>query len=226
MGREPTAYLPAGKQSPSRRRYRQGVTYGVLLVDYGEVISTPQPRADVAGLVSLSGVDATTFSHRYWDGRLRYDLGLDPHAYWSEVVGREVDGPLLTSLVAADYASWSHHREPVVRLLHELRSAGVRLVLLSNSPLPFAARFRTEPLADLFDLLVLSAELGVAKPDAAIYEHALGAAGVAAAQAYFVDDRPVNVAAAQALGIDSAVFTGPADLRVALGHGIGHRSAQ
>lgn len=59
-----------------------------------------------------------------------------------------------------------------------------------------------------FDLIVVSAEVGLAKPDPAIYELALEQLAVEPQAAVFVDDFSENVAAAQELGIQAVRFEG------------------
>lgn len=54
-----------------------------------------------------------------------------------------------------------------------------------------------------FDGIFLSYEMGLAKPDAAIYERVLAEAGAEASTTLFLDDTRANVEAARALGIDS-----------------------
>jgi len=60
--------------------------------------------------------------------------------------------------------------------------------------------------------MVVSWELGVLKPDARIYRIALERLGVPAGEALFVDDRPENVAGAEAVGMRGLVFTGDASV--------------
>lgn len=57
-----------------------------------------------------------------------------------------------------------------------------------------------------FDVIVYSAEAGLAKPDPAIYRLALRQLGVAASEAVFVDDVLENVEAARDLGMAGVVF--------------------
>jgi 2-haloacid dehalogenase/putative hydrolase of the HAD superfamily len=64
--------------------------------------------------------------------------------------------------------------------------------------------------------LVTSGELGVLKPDAAIYRAACQRFGRAPAEFLFIDDSAANVAAAQALGFDAHHFGDPQALRPAL----------
>ena len=53
----------------------------------------------------------------------------------------------------------------------------------------------------IFDVVVLSTDLGIRKPDPAIFHHTLKRLGVAATSCLFADDTEVNLAAAQAMGI-------------------------
>ncbi|WP_327090813.1 HAD-IA family hydrolase [Nonomuraea sp. NBC_01738] len=52
-----------------------------------------------------------------------------------------------------------------------------------------------------FDAVVSSAKVGVAKPDARIYEIAAETAGAEPGRCLFIDDRLDNVEAARALGM-------------------------
>lgn len=61
-------------------------------------------------------------------------------------------------------------------------------------------------IADAFDEIIISAEVGVAKPDPRIYQITLNRLGVRATEAIFVDDFPTNVEAASQLGIHAVRF--------------------
>ena len=63
-----------------------------------------------------------------------------------------------------------------------------------------------------FDALAFSDEVGVYKPDAAIFEHALGGMGVAPAEAAHIGDlRRTDIAGGQALGMTTVRFIGVND---------------
>lgn len=64
-------------------------------------------------------------------------------------------------------------------------------------------------IADAFDPLVISAEVGLLKPDPGIYQLALQALGLPAGQVLFVDDFAENVEGARAAGLQALQFTGP-----------------
>ena len=87
--------------------------------------------------------------------------------------------------------------------LDALRSRGVRLVVVSNWDLSLHERLAQTGLAGRLDGAVASAEIGSAKPDPAIFRHALAlAGGVAPAAALHVGDTPgADVAGARAAGV-------------------------
>ena len=93
-------------------------------------------------------------------------------------------------------------------LVRRLRSR-YRTGLLSNASdvLPRLLRERYG-LDGLFDVEVVSALVGLAKPDPAIYRLALERLGTAPEATVFVDDYEPNVAAAAELGIRAIHFVG------------------
>jgi putative hydrolase of the HAD superfamily len=98
---------------------------------------------------------------------------------------------------------------PIVPLVVHLYGAGYRLGILSNtchSHWEFLRR-RFRILRSYFDPVVLSHEVGSLKPEPPIYEAAIAQAGVAPERIFYLDDRPENVEAALALGIDAVQFT-------------------
>lgn len=64
-----------------------------------------------------------------------------------------------------------------------------------------------KPCIDAFDVVVFSCEVGLAKPDPAIYHKVLTLAGVKAEEAIFVDDVQENIDAANTVGIHGVRFT-------------------
>jgi putative hydrolase of the HAD superfamily len=86
--------------------------------------------------------------------------------------------------------------------LRTLRSRGMTIVVVSNWDHSLHERLAETGLAPLVDGAVASAELGHAKPDPAIFEHALGIAGAEPASALHAGDAPEeDVAGALAAGL-------------------------
>lgn len=92
--------------------------------------------------------------------------------------------------------------QQVVDRIRELRAEGYRTALITNNVREASATWRALiPLDELFDVVVDSCEVGMRKPNPAIYRHALDLLGRAPAEAVFLDDSPGNVAGAKAAGL-------------------------
>ena len=106
--------------------------------------------------------------------------------------------------------------DDAIPFLESLRSHGVKIAIVSNCT-EHTRRLLTELGVDaLADVLVLSCEVGAAKPEAEIFRCALDQLGVAAEAAVFVDDQPDYCAGAVILGIRAAqIIRGELDGKVA-----------
>lgn len=74
-------------------------------------------------------------------------------------------------------------------------------------------RVRRFGLGSVFRAFFTSCYLGQVKPDEDIYINALGIAGCTQHHAVFIDDRPLNIEPANALGLNAVLFQGLDDLR-------------
>ena len=185
-----------------------------LLVDFGEVISQPQPAMAVQGMARVVGLPTTSFVARYWASRDPYDRGLPAEDYWEEVAGRRVRGEELTTLRRLDLESWTHLNFATISALRAARRRGAQLTLLSNAPSDLATEIRgAAVLRGLFSLMVFSAELRLAKPDVEIFGTALALAEGAPEDTLFIDDRAENLEAARGLGIRTHEFRSAALLQ-------------
>ncbi len=96
--------------------------------------------------------------------------------------------------------------EPNLALIRELRPSH-KLGLLSNADVSLRAHLRSDlGIHDLFDDIVCSAEVGVAKPDPAVYRLAARRLGLEPADCVFVDDLDANVGAARQVGMQGILF--------------------
>ena len=104
-----------------------------------------------------------------------------------------------------------------VAILDDLRTAGLRLYVLSNFSGTLFRRIRHRfPFLDWFDGLVISGDEGVIKPDAAIYRLLIDRYDLVPRRTVFIDDRPENVEAGRAAGLLGIEFTTAAALRAQL----------
>jgi len=196
------------------------ITGKVVVFDYGEVISAPPLENERATLLRLAGADP----ERFWPAYGRHRDGLDQGTlsigdYWRHVaddLGAEFGDTLIDRLWAADVRSWLSVDEGTLGVLDDLAAGGTRLALLSNAGADFGAFFRNGSISRFFEAVFVSGELGIIKPDARIFEHALRHLGISPAQAVFIDNKEKNVRGAERLGITGHVFTGAEGLRAFL----------
>ncbi|MFD4182607.1 HAD-IA family hydrolase [Rhodococcus sp. NPDC058514] len=93
-------------------------------------------------------------------------------------------------------------RAGLTAIIAALRAVGVRSAILSNDPGGRAcADLRGLGGGELVDEVVLSGDVGMAKPDPRIYRLAARRLGLTAAECVFVDDLAVNVRGAVAAGM-------------------------
>jgi epoxide hydrolase-like predicted phosphatase len=136
----------------------------------------------------------------YWREMMRalnLDAAGDIQAFRAELFA----GQLLEADVVA-LAEQLHRRYP--------------LALLSNALDDLESDLEQFAVRHLFQVVVNSATAGVAKPDMRAYQLALDGLGLQPHEALFIDDKPRNIEAAEALGIPSLLFTTAASLRAEL----------
>lgn len=90
------------------------------------------------------------------------------------------------------------HAPAMNALVWRARKAGLRTGLVSNS---WGDHYRRDGWEDMFDVVAISGEVGMRKPDPEIYLYACERIGMSPSECVFVDDLRVNVDAAAALGM-------------------------
>ena len=94
--------------------------------------------------------------------------------------------------------------EDAVPALAELKRRGFKLGIIANQPLGTEERLTNWGLLGFFDVIAASAELGISKPDPAIFQWTLEQANCIAQNAIMVGDRLDNdIAPANRMGIHS-----------------------
>jgi putative hydrolase of the HAD superfamily len=180
-----------------------GPAYAAVLFDFGGVLTTPvwdsfasfcrteglDPdaiknlfRTDPEALKDLRGLETGTLSESEFEATFGKRLGLE-----------NPDG-LIDSMFAG-----MKPLEPMVEAVRRIRVSDLLTGLVSNSW--STAHYDRELLAELFDAVVISAEVGLHKPQPEIYLLAAERLGIEPAQCLFVDDLKENCEGAEAVGM-------------------------
>lgn len=189
-----------------------------VLFDYGMVLTgTPNLEAHDA-MVRLTGLSVDEFERLYWADRHAYDEGkLSGVVFWqtfAQKSGLPLASDQLDELNRLDAKMWTTSNPAMLAWHDQLKKSGIRTGILSNMGDSVLENIEREfAWIHGFDALIWSYQLGMAKPEPAIYTHALQKLGTRAEETLFIDDKQVNIDAAHALGIQALVFTTVENLR-------------
>jgi putative hydrolase of the HAD superfamily len=173
-----------------------------LLVDWGGVM-TSNMFETFGGFCRREGLSADKVAKQFRSDPASRELlvGLETGALpeeefevgFAEILG--VRAPGLIDRMFAD----GKMDEPMQRAVRNARGAGVKTGLLSNSW--GTRRYDRALLAELFDGIVISGEVGMRKPTPEIYALAARNVGLEPDQCVFVDDLRFNLDPAAELGM-------------------------
>jgi putative hydrolase of the HAD superfamily len=157
---------------------------GVTPQDWHAGISRVGPLFNVGRLTKTEGF-----------GQILREYGVEPRT------------DLVRALVEADrelLLASAHLFDDSIPFLEKLRSRGVKTAIVSNCSEHTRDLLIKLGVPELVDAVILSCEVGAAKPSARIFRHALEQLRVPPGAALFVDDQAAFCAGAAALGISAA----------------------
>ena len=177
-----------------------------VVFDYGIVLSGPPNAA----MKRITGLPEERFAPMFWADRPAYDEGkLTGITFWQKFL-RDAGLPQehVEELNRWDQRLWTVQNPAMVAWQLQLKQRGLLTAILSNMGDSVLESVEREfAWIHRFDVLVWSYQLGIAKPDPAIYRHTLAQLGTLPEETLFIDDRRENVEAAQALGIQAIEFS-------------------
>lgn len=190
-----------------------------VIFDFGNVVIDWKPYLALDHLFASEAAMEETFAQI---GFYAWNLEQDRGRSWADgLAAAERDAPEHAHIFRAYVERLADAHSVLIPgtadIIEELRAAGVRLFGLTNAARDsFEAVKRTAPVIAAMEDVVVSADVKLIKPDPAIYHTLLERNGLEPGDCFFVDDRPENCAAAEAVGIAAHVFTAAPALRMAL----------
>ncbi len=175
-----------------------------VIVDFGGVLvrsEDPAPREQLARELGMTvqELEALIFAS---DLSLRAQRGEIPEPVFWQAIGERlgIRSPEGIQQVRRRFFAGDRLNEPLIHALRQWKGRAA-LGLISNAWSGLREVLRQLGLLDLFDEVLISAEVGLLKPDHRIYRLALDRLGIPPQAAAFVDDLPENVQAARELGL-------------------------
>ena len=183
-----------------------------VVFDYGMVLTGPQDPEAHAALQRITGLPLASFESRYWAHRHAYDEGkLTGLEFWRkflEEAALDLPTGATEELNVWDARMWTTQNPAMLAWQLKLKQQGLLTAILSNMGDNVLENMKREfDWLRRFDVLVWSFQLRMAKPDPAIYLHLLKELDTRPEETLFLDDRLVNVEAAQALNIVAIQFS-------------------
>ena len=154
---------------------------------------------------------------RHSDLWIQAQLGrVTPRAYWTGVaemlyMRRDDIAELRRDCLGGDRLNYR-----AIDLLRDLHERGCTVVLLANDSIELEARLTELGIDALFDHILISAQIGVMKPDVTAFRVALQTVGAAPGEVVLIDDSLTNIRAAQALGMHAVLVRPETDVRAEL----------
>jgi putative hydrolase of the HAD superfamily len=173
-----------------------------VLIDVGGVLVTDDITAAVATWSGRLGMSEREFLAAVYGGSDHEVLigRVTEPSWWSVVASRLGIGRDQRARLERDLISDGSWDLVLAAYLRHLRGRAATAII-SNAWPHMRTRLAAAGLADAVDEVILSCEVGCAKPDPRIYGVALQRLGADPRNALFIDDTDGNVAAARALGL-------------------------
>jgi epoxide hydrolase-like predicted phosphatase len=136
--------------------------------------------------------------HRLERGEISLQIARDEIMALGRAVDLEIDPLVMLSRIGTGGGT----RDILIQRTRELRNQGFKTALLTNNFAEVREAWRKLlPVDELFDVVVDSSEVGMRKPDPAIFQHTLELLSASAERSIFLDDFAGNITAAERLGI-------------------------
>lgn len=193
----------------------------LYIFDMDDVLYDYDWRMRMAGMTELTGLSLSRMRELWWneEGEWAAEAGVyaTPEAYldaFQAAIGMSVDE---AEWVRVRGAAMTPRPESIAAVERAVELGDVTLLTnngaLTGRHLPTLA----PDLVPLFgEHLLTSSHYGARKPNPVVFERVLAAYGRPAADAFFVDDMPQNVAGAASVGITAHLYRSPAAMRAAI----------
>jgi len=193
------------------------MTIKAVIFDLGGVLVRTEFPEVRQQLEKRLGFEPGTLDRIVWGGK-EWELAqvgrISYEEYWRRVrAALGFSTPQEIADFRREYFSGDRLDDELVDVIKELRPH-YRIGLLSNAPDRLEAWLEEEwGIKHLFDAIVYSAKVGLAKPDQSMFHLVLEQLDVAPSEALFIDDFQRNIDAALALGMHAIHFTGTKSLQ-------------
>jgi putative hydrolase of the HAD superfamily len=178
-----------------------------VAVDLGGVVFLPEMADPWSGIGAELGLPASVVRDALWHSAdiEAANIGALTAEAYADRASIRLGRPAPAILAALERVYTGKLNEPLVRYLRTLPTTTTVAALTNNWS--FLDRLLSRhDIADLFSVVVNSAEVGCCKPSSEVFAILLERLGCEPTEVAFLDDDPINVSAAAALGFQAIHF--------------------
>ena len=182
-----------------------------VFIDFGGVIMRTEDKGPRARLAERLGMTSRDLEKIFFESESsqRASTGEIPEeTHWQTVSKTLGVSRPEAEKITAEFFSGDRADTTLLDFLRSLRPER-KVGLISNAWSGLRAFITSQKFDDVFDEMIISAEVGLVKPDARIYRLALHKLDVQPEELVFLDDVLVNVEAARSIGMSAIQFTQP-----------------
>ena len=182
-----------------------------VFVDFGGVLVRTEdqgPRTRQAERLGMKPRDLERLVFESESSRQASTGEIPEEAHWQAVAGALGVSQLEADQILSEFFAGDRADAVLLDFLRSLRPER-KVGLISNAWSGLRAFIIRNKFEDVFDEMIISAEVGLVKPDPRIYRLALKKLGVQPSESVFLDDVLVNVEAARSAGMTAIQFTQP-----------------
>jgi epoxide hydrolase-like predicted phosphatase len=187
------------------------MTIRAVFFDLGGVIVRTEFQAPRQHLAERLGMEYEGLLRLVFESETsrQASLGLlSEDEHWAAVIRRLHLPESQTRVVRDEFFAGDVTDIALLDFMRSLRRK-YKVGLISNAWSGLRPWIVSRKFEDAFDAMIISAEVGVMKPDARIFQVALEKLGVAPSESVLLDDFPENVAGARAVGMQAIHFIQP-----------------
>ena len=193
------------------------MTIRAIFFDLGGVIVRTEYQSPRERLAERLGMEYDDLNRIVFDSETGYQASIGAITslqHWEAVMKRLKRSSEEMAAIRDEFFAGDVVDREILNFLRSVRGT-YKTGLISNAWSDLRDYIVREKMEDAFDHIIISAEVGVAKPEAKIFQIALEQAGVSPEEAVFVDDFYVNIEGCEKVGMKGIHFK---DAQSALQH--------
>lgn len=176
--------------------------YKAIGFDHTGVIAGDSARKFHEKICNILQIERAKFIEAYLHHNLDFNSGkISKKEFWTEILAELHKSRFYFDVMEVVDAPRLLNNQ-IMELIYDLKKKGYKLGILSNDTKEGAVVIREdEGLDSLFDLILVSAETGLAKPTPEAFLDFVKKLEITPQELVYIDDAKANIAGAEALGI-------------------------